>query len=147
MSGVFLLLGTNLGDRAINLKKARTFLEDEVGLLVKVSSIYETAAWGEEKQPAFYNQVLEVSTDLNPEDLLDKVLEIEKKMGRVRLKKWGQRLIDIDILYYQSQLIDSPKLTVPHPYLHLRRFTLMPLTEIAPNFVHPLIKKDSATLL
>lgn len=147
MKGIYLLLGTNLGDRAINLANAIN-LAAEQGVVIKaVSAIYETAAWGIEEQPGFLNQVLEVETTLSAEELLKTILAIELEMGRVRIQKWGERLIDIDILYYHDQVIDSPELTVPHPEIQSRRFTLVPLVELAAEELHPVLQKTQAELL
>lgn len=147
MKGIYLLLGTNLGDRAKNLEVARNLMLEQ-GIAVKaISSVYETAAWGIEEQPGFLNQVLEVATDLSPEALLKTLLAIELEMGRVRIQKWGERLIDIDILYYQDKVIDKPKLKVPHPEIPNRRFTLVPLVELAAEEVHPVLGKTQEELL
>lgn len=147
MKGIYLLLGTNLGDRAKNLADARNLLKEQGIELKAVSSIYETDAWGIEDQPGFLNQVLEVATDLGPEALLKTILAVELEMGRVRIQKWGERLIDIDILYYQDQVIDTPELKVPHPQIPNRRFTLVPLAELAAEEVHPVLCKTQQELL
>jgi 2-amino-4-hydroxy-6-hydroxymethyldihydropteridine diphosphokinase len=143
---IYLLLGTNLGDRALNLTRTRqqiaTFSE-----ILAASSIFRTEAWGKMDQPAFYNQVLEITTLLGPEALLQKVLSIEAAIGRIREEKWGPRIIDIDILFYQHKVIQTPDLTIPHAGIPNRRFTLLPLHEIAPSFQHPVLKKNISTLL
>jgi 2-amino-4-hydroxy-6-hydroxymethyldihydropteridine diphosphokinase len=136
-SGIFLLLGTNLGDRLSNLATARHYVTTEAGPIEESSAIFETAAWGKTDQPSFYNQVINISTALNPRQLLTTILSIEHTMGRVREEKWGPRIIDIDILLYQNLLIDEPDLTIPHIGLPDRRFVLEPLNEIAPDLVHP----------
>lgn len=148
MAKVYILLGANLGKRFDQLLLARQEIEAHVGNLIQISSIYETAAWGvKEDEPSYLNQVLEVNTELSPLILLETVNAIEKKLGRTRNLKWESRLIDIDILYYDNLVMNTPSLIIPHPYLHLRKFTLVPLVEIAPDFMHPLIGKDSKTLL
>lgn len=147
MKGIYLLLGTNLGDRAKNLADARNLLKEEGIEFKAVSSIYETDAWGIEDQPGFLNQVLEVATDLNPKDLLKTILAVELEMGRVRIQKWGERLIDIDILYYQDRVIDTRELKVPHPEIPNRRFTLVPLVELAAEEVNPVSGKTQQELL
>ena len=143
----YLLIGGNLGDRFLNLQRASELISEMIGEIQKKSAVYETAAWGLEEQPSFLNQVLEVATELSPENLLAEIHFIEGKLERQRLQKWGARTMDIDILFYESQVIDTPNLTVPHPYLHLRRFTLVPLCELIPNFVHPILQKTVGELL
>jgi 2-amino-4-hydroxy-6-hydroxymethyldihydropteridine diphosphokinase len=115
--------------------------------LLQQSNIYKTAAWGNTEQDDFYNQVIEVSTELSAEILLQTLLGIETKMGRTRNQKWEARIIDLDILYFNNEIIDTEILKVPHPYMHLRRFTLIPLTEIAANYVHPIFDKTNSELL
>lgn len=140
-------MGSNLGDRKGHLLKASELIEKEAGAIADCSQIYRTAAWGSIQQPAYYNQVLEVNTSLDPHRLLDEILLIEKTMGRTREKKWDPRIIDIDILYYNHQIINNSRLTVPHPQIPNRRFTLVPLCEIAPNFQHPALINTNLELL
>lgn len=142
MINVFLLLGSNLGDRFLLLEQAITAIENRVGEIVKRSSVYETAAWGKQEEPDYLNQVIEVSTQLSARELLDQLLNIEQTMGRERKELWASRTIDIDILFYGDSIFDEPGLVIPHPRLHLRRFTLEPLAEIAPLLVHPNLKKN-----
>ncbi|CAG5009187.1 Bifunctional folate synthesis protein [Dyadobacter sp. CECT 9275] len=146
-NSVYLLLGSNLGERSQVLQAARLLIGKRVGEIVRASSVYETSPWGVTDQPAFMNQVLEVNTALQPEEVLRIVLEAEHELGRIRYEKWGARVIDIDILYYNDFVLAGARLTVPHPRLHERRFTLVPLSEIASDFLHPLFKKTSAELL
>lgn len=136
----FLLLGTNLGNRKKNLALARNSIELSVGSILKASSLYETAAWGKTDQPAFLNQAIQVETTLGAEQALKKILAIEKKMGRIREEKWGERIIDIDILLFGNEIIESPALTVPHPQLANRKFALESLNEIAADTEHPILK-------
>lgn len=143
---VFLLLGSNLGDRKTNLASARDGITS-VAHIVGTSAIYRTAAWGKTDQPEFYNQVLSVQTDLTPEALLAHLLELEKKLGRERHEKWGSRTIDIDILLFDNLEIRTDQLTVPHPGIASRKFTLVPLHEIAPHLVHPALNKTIHELL
>lgn len=143
----YLLLGGNLGDRRKYIALAIAEIEAKIGNITKRSSLYETASWGKHDQPDFFNQVIEVKTSLNPQELLSGILSIEAQLGRKRIEKWGSRIIDIDILLYQDQVINEPELIVPHPYLAFRRFCLMPLCEIAPEFIHPLLKKNIQELL
>jgi 2-amino-4-hydroxy-6-hydroxymethyldihydropteridine diphosphokinase len=147
MKQAFLLLGTNLGDRNKSLLSAMQYIAGDEIEVEQTSSIYETAAWGKTDQQNFLNQVIEISTNLSSTALLEKILAIEKQIGRIRKEMWGERIIDIDILYYANEVIKSQRLVIPHPYLHERRFTLEPLHEIAPNFVHPVFNKTTSSLL
>lgn len=144
---VFLLLGTNLGDRTGNLTKAIQEIEKRAGKVVATSSVYETSAWGKTDQPAFLNQALEITTPLDAEDVLTQLLSIEDRLGRKRRELWGERIIDIDILFFGSEIHTSPHLRIPHPQLGNRRFTLTPLDEIAADFVHPQLKRTVRELL
>jgi 2-amino-4-hydroxy-6-hydroxymethyldihydropteridine diphosphokinase len=117
------------------------------GRVTSISSLYETAAWGNTNQPAFYNQAICVETTLEPENLLARLLTIEIEMGRVREEKYGPRTIDLDILMVNDIVLDSPTLTIPHPQLHNRRFALLPLIEIAPTLLHPVLDKTMHELL
>jgi 2-amino-4-hydroxy-6-hydroxymethyldihydropteridine diphosphokinase len=147
MNQAVLLLGTNQGDRRQNLLKAITLIEIETGKVTAASGIYETAAWGDENQDAYYNQVLVTATQLEAGMLMQALLNIEKEMGRTRLRKWEPRIIDIDILFFNSDVIREKDLTIPHPLLQDRRFTLIPLAEVLPDFIHPLLKKSTEELL
>ena len=137
MEGIYLLLGTNLGDRLSNLQRAKELMVPKMITVIRESSVYETAAWGIEDQPSFLNQVLKVDFIKAAERLLDGILEIEEEMGRVREEKWGSRLIDIDILYFGDRIVNNQRLTIPHPEIQNRRFTILPLLELAPEFKHP----------
>ncbi|AUD01261.1 2-amino-4-hydroxy-6-hydroxymethyldihydropteridine diphosphokinase [Spirosoma pollinicola] len=142
-----LLLGANLGDRPHTLQQAVDLIAERVGAVVRQSGLYETAPWGVTDQPAYLNQVLAVETDLEPEAVLVQTQAIEHELGRVRLEKWGARVIDVDILYYGQLVLQTERLSIPHPFLHQRRFTLVPLAEIAPDFVHPVLQKTTVELL
>ncbi|MDB5235693.1 MAG: 2-amino-4-hydroxy-6-hydroxymethyldihydropteridine pyrophosphokinae [Hymenobacter sp.] len=133
----YLLLGSNLGDRAALLQAAQVQLAATAGSVVAASALYETAAWGREDQPAFLNQALALHTSLSAEELLAHCLTAEQQAGRKRLERWGSRTLDVDILLYGDIVIDQPGLTVPHPRLAERRFALVPLAEIAGPLVHP----------
>jgi 2-amino-4-hydroxy-6-hydroxymethyldihydropteridine diphosphokinase len=146
-NGIFLLLGSNQGDPLQNLRKAAREIDERAGKIIRRSSCYKTAAWGISEQPEFYNQVLEIASVRRPELLLEELLLIEQEMGRVRVQKWGPRMIDIDILFYGSEIVDTPDLKIPHPGIPDRRFTLVPLGEIAPDWQHPVMKKSIAELL
>jgi len=140
-------LGTNLGDRQAQLQQALTLLEDQLDRPIRTSPVYETAAWGITEQPAFLNQVVEIETTLGPFGLLNLILEIEQTMGRVRIQKWGERLIDLDILLYDSLSLRSDRLVIPHPYLQERRFVLAPLADLAPHRMVPGIGNTVSRLL
>ena len=144
---VYLLLGSNIGDREANLKRACELIRDEVSTDITQSHLYETAAWGKTDQAAFLNQAIMIQTDTEPLVLLTLLKNIEKKVGRVDTEKWGPRVIDIDILFYGSEVIQAPELQVPHPYLPVRRFALLPMSEIAGDLMHPVLKKTIEELL
>ena len=147
MNDAYLLTGGNIGDRIVSLQQACMKIEKQAGIVLRKSAVYETAAWGVTDQDLFLNQVLLVSTSLPPEELLHTLLNIEQELGRKRIMKMGPRIIDIDILFYNNEIISTPVLTVPHPQIANRRFVLTPLNEIAPGFVHPLLQKTIAELL
>lgn len=148
MNTCYLLLGGNLGNKEENLQQAIHLLEQKLSSTAKKSSIYVTAAWGNENQPEFYNQAIEINTSFSAIDLLKIVLETEEQLGRKRTNdKWQERTIDIDILFYNHELIDLPELKVPHPFIQERKFVLIPMNEIASNFVHPFLKKTIKQLL
>ena len=144
MATVYLSLGSNLGDRLENITEALVFIAKKVGDVTKVSDFYETMPWGFYSKSKFLNVAAEVVTNLQPLNLLSITQEIEKEIGRKEKSVNGvykDRMIDIDILFYEHQIIESPDLTIPHPLLHKRQFVLQPLAEIAPDFVHPVLKK------
>jgi 2-amino-4-hydroxy-6-hydroxymethyldihydropteridine diphosphokinase len=147
MNVVYLLIGGNIGNRQENLRLARNKVDTLCDSILIQSAIYETAAWGNQNQPAFLNQVLKITTGLSAEELLDKLLRIEKELGRVRIEKYGPRIIDIDILFFNNSIIKLNNLVIPHPEMQNRRFALLPLNEIAPNFIHPVLHKPISELL
>ncbi len=138
----YLLLGGNLGNREENLDQAIDLIGKGIGEIEALSSRYETAAWGKTDQPSFLNQAVAVKTRLSAVQVLEKALEIEQVLGRVRKDKWGERLIDIDLILFGNEVIDiADKLQVPHPHMQNRKFVMMPLAEIAPEIVHPVSGK------
>lgn len=147
MKQAVILLGTNLNDRPTNLKQAREHIAAQIGKIIQVSSVYRTAPWGNTDQEDFLNQIVVVETTIHAVELLAVLLQIEKEMGRVRTKKWAPRLIDLDILYYDSEIISEKELKVPHPFIQDRRFTLIPLAEIQPDYIHPVFGMSNSDLL
>jgi 2-amino-4-hydroxy-6-hydroxymethyldihydropteridine diphosphokinase len=147
MNAAYLLTGGNMGDRLHYLSSARQAIERDCGKIVKLSAVYETAAWGLENQQPFYNQAILLHTNLSAMELLTQLLQIETTLGRKRDVKYGPRLIDIDIIFYNEDVIRSKDLCIPHPQMHNRRFVLMPLQEIAPEKVHPEFHKTITQLL
>ena len=146
-TGIFLSLGTNLGNRPENLRRARKEIEDRDIDIIADSPVYSTAAWGKSDQDAFLNQVLKIQTPLEPDALLHALMEIEYQMGRLRLEKWGPRIIDIDIIFYDQTIISKEFLTIPHPRMTERLFVLVPLNDIAPQMIHPVYRKTIHQLL
>lgn len=147
MNKAILLIGGNLGNRTENLQQAVMQIDKRAGTVEKKSGLYETAAWGHVQQPDYLNQALQVATTLGAEELLETVLDIERQLGRVRQQKWGARVIDIDIIFYNDAVIDLPALKVPHPQMANRQFVLVPLAEISPDWIHPVLHKDVSALL
>lgn len=147
---VYIALGSNLGNRLASLRRAAAeILSDDLAILVspyRVASVYKTAAIGDREQPDYLNSVMAVMTPLPPLEILSELLKIEKSMGRVRAERWGSRTIDLDLLLYGDQIINEPGLQVPHPRMHERRFVLEPLAEIAPDLVHPALRRGIADL-
>ena len=139
---VFLLLGGNLGDRHLFLDQAIKHIANDIAPVLQASSVYETESWGKTGAPDYLNQVIMLQTNLSAQTILQKILNIENILGRSRGEKWGSRTIDIDILFYGQAIINEPGLHIPHPELHNRRFTLAPLAEIAPDWTHPVFKKN-----
>ncbi|MCC7224851.1 MAG: 2-amino-4-hydroxy-6-hydroxymethyldihydropteridine diphosphokinase [Chitinophagales bacterium] len=147
MSTAYLLLGSNMGNRAAWLDAALSAIAEQVGSLVALSYRYETAAWGNTDQAPFLNQAVALDTILDPSTLLDGLLNIEQSLGRQRLQYWGARTIDIDILGYDNRLVATDRLHIPHRWLHARRFALLPLHDIAPQWIHPIWQQSIAQLL
>lgn len=145
---VYLLLGSNMGNRFQLLYAAKEQIENRVGKLVASSAFYETEAWGKEDQDLFINQALVVETKLSAEAVLETVLNIEEELGRERSERWAARLIDIDLIFFENEIIAVPdKLTIPHPQMQYRRFVLQPLSEIAGQFMHPVLQQTVSDIL
>lgn len=143
----YLLFGADIGDKRTTFAKAKLLLSERVGKLVKESSLYESEAWGFESSTTFLNQVLEVKVSLQPLDLLSAIHKIEAELGRIRSGTgYESRLIDIDILFYEGLALNTPELVIPHPHLYRRMFTLAPLNELIPDFIHPTLHKTVADL-
>ena len=147
MDQVVFILGGNLGDKLGLIESATELLISHFGPVVLASSIFETAAWGGKSQGNYLNQVLVFQTSFFPEKILDIILEIELKMGRKREEKWGDRTMDIDILYFGNEILNTDRLNIPHLYIQDRRFVLEPLVEILPDFVHPNLNQTNKELL
>ena len=148
---VFILLGSNLGDRQLLINQACEMIEERCGRIVSKSRLYESEPWGFKSEHWFLNQVVVLDTDMSPDDLMDALLEIEKELGRDRTtphEGYVSRPMDLDILYWGKDLIvEKQHVIVPHPRLHKRRFTLLPLCDVAPDYVHPILKKTNRQLL
>jgi 2-amino-4-hydroxy-6-hydroxymethyldihydropteridine diphosphokinase len=147
MQEIYLLLGSNLGNSLDYLKNAAQLIDEQIGSIIKPSSYYQTAAWGKSNQPDFINQAISLKSSTPAVKLLNAIWSIEDNLDRKREERWGARTIDIDIIFYGSQIINLPELIIPHKLLHERRFVLMPLNEIAPQFIHPVIGKTINQLL
>jgi 2-amino-4-hydroxy-6-hydroxymethyldihydropteridine diphosphokinase len=142
-----LSLGSNVGDKLKFLSLSKTLICKKIGPILLSSSIYETEPWGVDNQDTYLNQVISVQTNLSPYELLDNIHEIEKDLGRIREIHYGPRTIDIDILYYGTNILNTETLKIPHPDIQKRRFILVPLSEISPQMCHPLLKKTNQELL
>lgn len=147
MNTAILLIGGNLGNRPLLLQQAVQLIEQQAGKVVKLSGLYETAPWGNVQQPDYLNQALQISTPLAPLPLLHTLLNIEREIGRIRQQKWGARVIDIDIIFYNDDVISLPELKIPHPRMQNRQFVLVPLNEILPDWVHPVFQQTVHALL
>ena len=147
MNKLFLITGGNIGDRKKNLETAASLIKERVGKITKLSKIYETEAWGIKNQRVFYNQVLVVESKFSAREVLTTILKIEEEMGRKRTVKNAARIIDIDILFFNDDIVNEQNLVIPHPEIGNRRFVLSPLNEIAPQMVHPVLKKTIQQLL
>jgi len=147
MNNAYLLIGGNLGDRLANLNNAIQKIELHCGKIISSSTIYETAAWGFTEQPPFFNQALQVETALSATELMQQLLSIELSLGRERLLPLGPRSIDLDIIYFNNEIIQNDIVSIPHPRMEQRNFVLIPLNEIAPTYLHPVLNIPTSTLL
>ncbi|MCH7400695.1 2-amino-4-hydroxy-6-hydroxymethyldihydropteridine diphosphokinase [Belliella kenyensis] len=144
---VVLLIGGNLGDRFRLIADAKRKILKEIGEVKKQSSLYETAAWGEKSTMDFINQALLIYTTLSAQEVLHVALSIEKSLGRERVEKWGDRTMDIDVIFYGDSIIDEPDLIIPHPFMKERKFVLVPIVEILPDWIHPVLKMSMKEML
>jgi len=147
MNTAYLLTGGNVGNRQQYLQDSARLVEAACGKITQASAIYETAAWGKTDQSAFLNQALQLTTPLGPDELMRQLLIIEQACGRIRAEKFGPRTIDIDILLFNKEIVQTPLVTIPHAEMANRRFVLVPLTEIAPGYIHPVLHTSIARLL
>lgn len=142
----YLSLGSNLGKKQANLEGALEEIKKDIGEVLRISSIYETEAWGVISQDNYFNIIAEIKTPFLPLELISKILAVETRLGRIRDKKWESRIIDIDIIFYENYLITTDNLTIPHPFLEKRNFVLEPLNELSPKFIHPRLRKSISQL-
>ena len=147
MSIAYIGIGSNLGNREENCQKAIALLIEKNIKITKRSSLYEIEAWGVKEQPRFINMAVEIETNLEPAELLKVIKEIENSMGRREGIRWGPRVIDLDVLLYDDLILKTGELEIPHPAIKDREFVLKPLSEIAPDKIHPILKKSIKTLL
>ena len=147
IENIFLGLGSNQGDRELNLKKSIKLLNSKAGKVLNISRIYESEPWGVKNQNYFLNQVIEIETHIDPIDLLNICKNIEYDMGRNPEIRWGKRVIDIDILYYQSRVINQKKLIIPHKLMQERKFVMIPLNDLNENHLHPILKITNKEIL
>jgi len=149
MAKVFLSLGSNQGDRLNILAEATKLIDNLIGRMVLCSAVVESEPWGFIADTSFYNMVIVIETQYSPNHVLTKLLDIEKTLGRIRTDSnaYSSRVIDLDMLFYDNQVIDNENLTVPHPRLHLRKFVLKPLASVAPEWVHPVMGVSMSELL
>ena len=147
MNTVYIQLGSNITGRRSFITRSIQQIEKNIGEIIATSSVFETTPWGSENQNNFLNSVIKIKTPFDAFKVLRKSQEIENNLGRKRIKKWGKRTIDIDILFYNNEIINTDNLNIPHPLIHQRKFVLIPLSEIAPNYIHPMLKKNVSNLL
>lgn len=145
---LFLSLGSNLGNREENLNQAIQLIRQNISTNLSISNIYETEPWGNLNQAGFLNLILKIENfSFVPHEILEKIQKIENELGRVRVEKWGERCIDIDIIYYDDLIINDARLVIPHPFVQERKFVLVPLADVAPDWVHPILQKTTLQML
>lgn len=145
---LFLSLGSNLGNREENLNQAIQLIRQNISTNLSISNIYETEPWGNLNQAGFLNLILKIeNSSLFPHEVLEKIQKIEIELGRVRVEKWGERCIDIDIIYFNDLVLDDTQLVIPHPFVQERKFVLVPLADVAPDWVHPVLQKTTLQML
>ena len=148
MAKVYFSLGSNAGDRLDSLVKATKLIGNRIGRVIQYSPVFESEPWGFMSETTFFNMVVVADTEFSPQQVLSQILDIETSLGRTRHGKgYANRIIDIDILFYNSVILNEDKLVIPHPLLHLRKFVLQPLAEIAPEFIHPVLHVSARELL
>lgn len=147
MKGIYLILGSNLGDKFLSVQKAANIIRKRLGIIEAESAIYETEPWGYSKQPNFLNKVIKLNTHFPPEELLKQLKSIESELGRMPKERWKERLIDIDILYYGEKIVNTENLVIPHPEIANRKFVLIPMNELAPEETHPVNGKTQRQML
>ena len=147
MNTVYIQLGSNIKRRKSFITRSIQQIEKNIGEIIATSSVFETTPWGSENQNNFLNSVIKIKTPFDAFNVLRKSQKIENNLGRKRIKKWGERTIDIDILFYNNDIINTENLNIPHPLMHQRKFVLIPLSEIASNYIHPILKKNVSDLL
>ena len=147
LNKAYLLIGGNMGNRLANIDKAVNLLQKHIGNIIARSSVYETAPWGIKQQSSFLNLAVEIDTEYQAGDLMRLLLKIEAEMGRIRQEKYGPRTIDLDIIFFNQEVVETAELIIPHKEMQNRRFVLQPLSEIAPLLVHPVLKKTVLQLL
>tara|TARA_B100001250_G_C19715970_1_gene751492 strand:- start:748 stop:1233 length:486 start_codon:yes stop_codon:yes gene_type:complete len=146
MNRVYLQLGSNIGERDKILSMSAKLISKDIGRIYLSSKIYESTPWRVDGQENYLNQIVGIKTLFSAQETLDAILKIENQLGRIRVEKWGERLIDIDIIFFNNDIIETPELCIPHKYMHERNFVLEPLMEIAPNLIHPKYNKTVSEL-
>lgn len=147
MNTMYIQLGSNVGERHSYIKESLLQIEKILGTIICESKTYESSPWGVTEQRNFLNKVISVKSDFSAKDALKTLQNIEDNLGRKRTEKWGERTIDLDILFYNNQTINTKELTIPHPHIQDRKFVLIPFAEMNGKFIHPTLKKDIFALL